>query len=175
MAGNYAADLLPNMQSKRAGYPIGLYLDAATQTKIEEFSTSNFVGIRYATKGQEQDTYITPSSPSVLPSITNKALMQVALDQGMKVEQRDILLEELDEMDEVFAVGTAVVLTPVGSITLDPTVTETTRGIAGEKKRTWTFGEDPDEIGPVTRRLYEQVRAIQNGELPDTHGWNVQV
>jgi branched-chain amino acid aminotransferase len=68
----------------------------------------------------------------------------------------------------VFAVGTAVVLTPVGSITLDNADEE-------EEKRTWTFGDDPDEIGPVTRRLYEHVRAIQNGESPDAHGWNVKV
>jgi branched-subunit amino acid aminotransferase/4-amino-4-deoxychorismate lyase len=171
VAGNYAADLLPNTQSKKAGFPIGLYLDAATQTKIEEFSTSNFVGIRYGRGDGEKDTYVTPSSPSVLPSITNKALMQVAKDQGLNVEQRDVLLDELSDMDEVFAVGTAVVLTPVGSLTL----LEGAAGDGDSTPRVWTFGENPDEIGPVTRKLYDQVRAIQNGEQPDLHGWNVQV
>jgi branched-chain amino acid aminotransferase len=171
VAGNYAADLLPNTQSKKAGFPIGLYLDAATQTKIEEFSTSNFVGIRYGRGDGETDTYVTPSSPSVLPSITNKALMQVAKDQGLNVEQRDILLDELSDMDEVFAVGTAVVLTPVGSLTL----LEGAAGDGDSTSKVWTFGENPDEIGPVTRKLYDQVRAIQNGEQPDLHGWNVQV
>jgi len=151
VAGNYAADLLPNQQQKKAGFQIGLYLDAATQTKIEEFSTSNFVGI----KG---DSYVTPKSPSVLPSITNKALMQIAADQGLKVEERDILLEELAEFDEVLAVGTAVVVTPVGSIRAPDKVYE--------------FGKG---IGPVTQRLYDTVRAIQNGEVEDKYGWNVKV
>ena len=161
VAGNYAADMLPNMMSKQKGFPIGLYLDAATQTLVEEFSTSNFVGVNHAA-----NTYVTPSSPSVLPSITNKVLMQLARDEGMRVEERDIPVEELDEFDEVLAVGTAVVVTPVGSITrLDGD---------GDSARRYTFGEK-DEIGPVTQRLYDRVRAIQNGEEEDKYGWNVKV
>jgi len=153
VAGNYAADLLPNQQQKKAGYPISLYLDAATQTKIEEFSTSNFVAI----KG---NTYVTPKSASVLPSITNKTLMQIAKDQGMQVEQREILLQELADFDEVFAVGTAVVLTPVGSIRA--------------QDRIYEFGET-GVVGPVTQKLYDTVRAIQKGEVEDKYGWNVAV
>ena len=112
VAGNYAADLLPNQLSKQKGFPIGLYLDAKTQQYIEEFSTSNFVGIDNTNK-----RYITPSSPSVLPSITNKSLMQIATDEGYTVEARDVKLDELESFDEVLAVGTAVVVTPVGSAT----------------------------------------------------------
>ena len=153
VAGNYAADLLPNQQQKKAGYPISLYLDAATQTKIEEFSTSNFVAI----KG---NTYVTPKSASVLPSITTKPLMQIAKDQGMQVEQREILLQELADFDEVFAVGTAVVLTPVGSIR--------------DQDRIYEFGET-GVVGPVTQKLYDTVRAIQKGEVEDKYGWNVAV
>lgn len=154
VAGNYAADLLPNMLSKKKGYPISLYLDAKTQTLIEEFSTSNFVGIR-------DNTFITPSSSSVLPSITNKSLMQIAKDMGMTVEERDVHVSELATMSEVLAVGTAVVVTPVGKVTTaDGTVYE--------------FGNN-EEIGPITRRLYDQVRAIQNGESADIHGWNQKV
>lgn len=165
VAGNYAADLLPNMQSKKAGYPIGLYLDAATQSTVEEFSTSNFVGIKYSKSDDEPNVYVTPNSNSVLPSITNKALMDVARDQGLNIQERAIPLDELNDLDEVFAVGTAVVLTPVGSITHD----------SGPEPKVWEFGSDPDEIGPITLKLYEQVRAIQNGEREDIHGWNVQV
>lgn len=167
MAGNYAADLYPNMKHKKMGYPISLYLDAKTQTCIEEFSTSNFVGISYA-----QKKYLTPKSPSVLPSITNKSLMTIAQDMGYTVEQRDILLEELDTMDEVLACGTAVVVTPVGSITqLDET--------SGNVMKKYTFGpkdvEEGSTIGEMTRALYDRVRAIQFGEAEDKWGWNVKV
>ena len=91
--------------------------------------------------------------------------MDVARDQGLDIQERAIPLDELNDLDEVFAVGTAVVLTPVGSITHD----------AGPEPKVWEFGADPDEIGHITLKLYEQVRAIQNGEREDIHGWNVQV
>ena len=158
VAGNYAADLLPNMLSKQQGFPIGLYLDAKTHANIEEFSTSNFVGI-----DNDTNTYITPKSPSVLPSITNKSLMQLAADEGMKVEARNIPVQELDNLDEVLAVGTAVVVTPVGSVTR----------LKGKDVQRYEFGGG--EIGPTTRRLYDRVRAIQNGEVEDSYGWNVLV
>ena len=158
VAGNYAADLLPNMLSKKKGFPISLYLDAKTQTTIEEFSTSNFVGIN-----NEKKLYVTPSSRSVLPSTTNRALMQLAKDEGYTIEQRDVNIDELETFDEVMAVGTAVVVTPVGSVTvLDE---------SGEKpKKVYEFGGH--EIGPTTQKLYDRVRAIQNGEADDLHNWN---
>lgn len=161
VAGNYAADLLPNMLSKKKGYQIGLYLDAATQTQIEEFSTSNFVGIDNTNK-----RLITPQSPSVLPSITNKSLMQIAEDIGYDVQAREIPFEELASLDEILAVGTAVVVTPVGSVTRfqkDDSSEE-------PKEIKYDYGQ---EIGKTTLKLYERVRAIQNGEIEDTHGWNV--
>jgi len=161
VAGNYAADLLPNMLSKKKGYPIGLYLDAQTQTKIEEFSTSNFVGIN-----KEENKYVTPISASVLPSITNKSLMTIAKDEGMTVEQRDIKIEEMNSFDEVLACGTAVVVTPVGSITRFNAEGEATK---------YEFGTKPQDVGETTRRLYDRVRAIQNGEEEDTYGWNYKV
>mmetsp|Transcript_7501 Transcript_7501/g.10658 ORF Transcript_7501/g.10658 Transcript_7501/m.10658 type:complete len:423 (+) Transcript_7501:214-1482(+) len=161
VAGNYAADLLPNMLSKKKGFPIGLYLDAQTQTKIEEFSTSNFVGIN-----TKDNKYVTPRSGSVLPSITNKSLMTIAKDEGMTVEQRDILVEEMNTFDEVLACGTAVVVTPVGSITRFNAEGEATK---------YEFGTNPQDIGQTTRRLYDRVRAIQNGEEEDKYGWNVKV
>mmetsp|Transcript_11261 Transcript_11261/g.27097 ORF Transcript_11261/g.27097 Transcript_11261/m.27097 type:complete len:406 (+) Transcript_11261:1994-3211(+) len=159
VAGNYAADLLPNMLSKKKGYPIGLYLDSKTQTVVEEFSTSNFVGI-----DNSQKKYVTPMSPSVLPSITNKSLMTIAEDEGLAVETRDIPVDELKSFDEVLAVGTAVVVTPVGSITrLDDEGSEST----------YEFGEK--QIGDTTKRLYRKVRAIQNGEEEDKYGWNYKI
>lgn len=159
VAGNYAADMLPNMLTKEKGYPIALYLDAKTQSLIEEFSTSNFVGVNNA-----KNTYVTPASPSVLKSITNKALAEIARDEGMTVEQRDIPVEELAEFDEVLAVGTAVVVTPVGSIT----------HLNGNDVKQYQFGKER-EVGPVTRKLYDRVRSIQNGEEEDKYGWNFKV
>jgi branched-chain amino acid aminotransferase len=160
VAGNYAADLLPNQQSKKKGFPIGLYLDATTQSTIEEFSTSNFVGINW-----DKQTYVTPQSGSVLPSITNKSLMTIAADEGLTVEARTVPLDELAEFDEVLAVGTAVVVTPVGSIT---------RILDDDTVKKYQFGE-PGVIGQTTRRLYDRVRAIQNGESADKWGWNHKV
>mmetsp|Transcript_26052 Transcript_26052/g.54348 ORF Transcript_26052/g.54348 Transcript_26052/m.54348 type:complete len:420 (-) Transcript_26052:946-2205(-) len=162
VAGNYAADLLPNMLSKKKGYQIGLYLDAATQTQIEEFSTSNFVGIDNLNK-----RLITPKSPSVLPSITNKSLMQIARDIGYDVQEREIPFEELASLDEILAVGTAVVVTPVGS------VTRYQKKDGDDKEMSEIKYEYGNEIGPTTLKLYEKVRAIQNGEAEDVHGWNM--
>lgn len=160
VAGNYAADLLPNMLSKKKGYPIGLYLDSKTRTMVEEFSTSNFVGIN-----NKEKKYVTPKSPSVLPSITNKSLMQIAKDEGFTVEEREIHVDELATFDEVLAVGTAVVVTPVGSITkINDDGTETV----------FEFG-DKEKLGETTKLLYKKMRALQNGEAEDSYGWNVKI
>jgi branched-chain amino acid aminotransferase len=160
VAGNYAADLVPNMEAKKKGYPICLYADAATHSLVEEFSTSNFIGIDNKNK-----KYVTPKSPSVLPSITNKSLQTIAQDEGMIVEKRDIKIDELSTFDEVVACGTAVVVTPIGSLTrFDET---------GEKEvAKYQFTED---VGETTRRLYDIVRGIQNGEIEDKHNWNFKV
>lgn len=159
VAGNYAADLIPNMEAKKKGYPICLYLDAATHTLVEEFSTSNFIGI-----DNENKRYVTPKSPSVLPSITNKSLQTIAEDEGMTVEKRDIEVKELSSFDEVVACGTAVVVTPIGSLTrLDA---------SGEESEKYAFTED---VGVTTRSLYDGVRNVQNGEVEDKHGWNFKV
>jgi branched-chain amino acid aminotransferase len=91
--------------------------------------------------------------------------MQIAKDEGMTVEERPIKVDELNSFDEVLAVGTAVVVTPVGSITRLTTDSEVTK---------YTFGVK-DKIGATTRRLYDRVRAIQNGEEEDKYHWNVKV
>lgn len=157
VAGNYAADLIPNMEAKKEGFPICLYLDAETHTKVEEFSTSNFIGI-----DNENKKYVSPASPSVLPSITNKSLQTIAKDEGMSIELRDIKVAELDSFDEVIACGTAVVVTPIGSLTR----------FDGDTPSKYQFSED---VGATTRNLYDQVRSIQNGEGEDKYNWNFKV
>ena len=102
--------MVPNTKARGMGYPINLYLDAATRTYLEEFGTSNFIGIT------KDGRYVTPDSPSILRSITNKTLMQLAADQGLTVEQRPVKWEEVHNFSEAAACGTAVVLTPVRKI-----------------------------------------------------------
>lgn len=150
VAGNYAADLMPSILGKKAGYPINLYLDAANRRTVEEFGTSNFIGI----KG---NSYVTPDSGSVLPSITNKTLMQLAEDDGMTVERRSIDIDEVWDMDEVAACGTAVVLTAVTRLLY--------------KNELKQIGSSPDQVGSRVLSLYKRVRALQQGEIEDKYGW----
>ena len=157
LGANYAPSFHAYNTAHALGFTELLFLDPATKTKIDEFGSSNFFGIK-------DGTYVTPLSDSVLPSITNKSLQQVALDLGYKVEKRVIPFEELDTFEEVNACGTAVVITPIGSITDKP------RLQGEEVTRVYHFGE-PDVCGPVSRKLYETLRGIQDGIVPDTHGW----
>ncbi|WP_290150888.1 aminotransferase class IV, partial [Paramuribaculum intestinale] len=109
-----------------------------------------------------QGRYITPASESILPSVTNRSLMQLARDMGITVEERHIPLEELAEIDEAGACGTAAVASPVAEIHDIDT---------GVK---YIVAKD-HQPGPITTRLYEKLRAVQLGEEPDTHGWNTIV
>jgi len=147
-AGNYAADLESMHAAKQKGYPISLYLDAKERKYVEEFNTSNFVAIT------KDGRYLTPDAPrSILASNTNKVLQQLAKDRGMVVEKRRIDFEaEVGSFAEVGAVGTAVVVTPLRSLT---------RG-----DRTWRF-----EGHKVLQQLHDDVRAVQQGQTEDRHGW----
>jgi len=151
-AGNYAADVVPASEAAAAGYPIGLYLDAKEHKYIEEFSTSNFVAV-----SGDKSTYITPKSDSILPSITNIMLRQLARDRGMQVEERPVEFSELNSFSQVAACGTAVIVTPIKSITKGAVKVE--------------IGEDFDELSA----LYKDVRALQTGDKEDVHGWCTKV
>jgi len=155
VAGNYAADMLPNIMAKKAGFPIGLYLDAKTNRFVEEFSTSNFLGVT------ADGRYRTPDSPTILKSITNKSLMRIAEDEGLVVDRTPIPIEDVAGFAEVAACGTAVVLTPINKVVYQDKVME----INGASK----------DIGPVTQKLYNRMRAIQYGEEEDKFGWTFQV
>lgn len=150
VAGNYAASLYAHEKAKHAGYPVELYLDAKEHKYIEEFATSNFIAIT------KDGKYVTPKSESILPSVTNMTLRQIAEDLGMPVETRPIEFSEIDTFAEVAACGTAVVVTPVCEITR-----------AGKIHTTGPA----DGCGPVLEKLYQTVQGIQYGELPDTHNW----
>jgi branched-chain amino acid aminotransferase len=154
VAGNYAAGMAGDKQTKKEGYTIPLYLDSATHQFIDEFGTSNFLAI------SRNGAYVTPDSQSVLPSITNKSLQTIASDFGMRVERRPVSVSELDQLAEVGACGTAAVITPIYSIT------------HGEK--VITFGKE-GVAGPTLLKLYTHIQAIQYGEVADKHGWLVEV
>lgn len=157
LSSNYAPSFHPYNVAHGQGYRELLFLDPATKTCIDEFGSSNFLAI----KG---DTYVTPLSGSVLPSITNKSLQQMALDFGMKVEKRVVPVEELAEFSEVNACGTAVVITPICSIDDKPTLESDT------PTTTYRFGT-PDKCGAVSEKLYHRIRGIQDGVEADTHDW----
>jgi len=148
--GNYAADLLPLKIAKEEGFGTTLYLDAAEQKYVEEFSVSNFLGIN------KDGAYCTPSSGSILPSITNKMLMQLARDNGIEVKQGNVAWEEVPSFQEIGACGTATVCVPIGSITSGTTKHE--------------FGKFE-----ILNMLRDQLMAIQLGEAEDKHGWMREV
>ena len=152
VGGNYAASLQAGMKAHELGYSAVLYLDPKEKKYLDECGPANFFAIK-------DGKYITPASDSILPSITNKSLMTLARDMGMEVEQRHILLEELADVTEAAACGTAAVASPVAEI--DDLDTGHKYVILPDRKP-----------GPVVTALYDRLRAIQLGEYPDEHGWN---
>lgn len=156
VGGNYAASLYSYNLAHQQGYKAVLYLDPARKEFIDEFNSSNF----FAIKG---NTYITPKSDSILPSITNKSLEQAARHLGMEVERRPVKVEELSTFEEVGECGTAVVITPVYQVDDKPT-------LESEEVTSYTFGS-PKECGPKSLRLYRFITGIQYGETEDPFGW----
>ena len=159
VGGNYACSLKSLNIAHEQGYKAVLYLDPATKTHIDEFNSSNF----FAIKG---NTYITPKSDSILPSITNKTLEEVAAHLGMEVERRPVPVEELSTFEEVGECGTAVVITPVHKHVDKPFLesTEETVNLYGD-----------GQCGPKSLKLYNYIKGLQRGEIEDVFGWNVFV
>jgi branched-chain amino acid aminotransferase len=155
VGGNYAASLLALKRSKDEGFSSVLFLDAKEKKYIDECGPANFFGIK-------DNTYITPESTSILASITNKSLITLAKDLGMKVERRRVPVEELSTFDEVGACGTAAVITPINKIVDRDTGVE--------------YAYCPDgKPGPITTKLYQTLTGLQLGEVEDAHGWNMIV
>jgi branched-chain amino acid aminotransferase len=151
VGGNYAASLVSIKKAREDGFSTALYLDAREKKYIDEAGPANFFGI----KG---NTYITPDSKSILPSITNMSLMELARDMGMKIERRPVEVKELSEFDEVGACGTAAVITPIRKI-IDP-----------DENMIYEFCQG-NEPGPVCKKLYARLTAIQFGDEEDKFGW----
>ena len=155
VGGNYAASLFANNLAHEKGYACEFYLDAKDKKYIDECGAANFFGIK-------DNTYVTPKSTSILPSITIKSLMQLAEDFGMKVERRPIAEEELDTFEEAGACGTAAVISPISY--LDDL----------DKGKRYTFSKD-GKPGPISTKLYNHLRNIQYGIEEDKHGWTTVV
>ncbi len=151
VGGNYAASLRAIIKAKDKDYANVIFLDAKEKKYIDECGPANFLAIK-------NNTYITPKSSSILPSITNKSLMELAEDMGMKVERRQVPYDELSEFDEVGACGTAAVISPIAKI-FDP-----------ENNKVYEYCKDGNP-GPVQLSLYKRLTEIQNGDEPDKFGW----
>ena len=155
VGGNYAASLEAGERAHELGYSAVLYLDPKEKKYVDECGPANFFAIK-------DGVYITPASESILPSVTNKSLMTLAEDMGIKVEARHITVDELGEIDEAAACGTAAVASPIAEI----------HDLDNDTK----YIVSPDgEPGPITTKLYNKLRAVQLGEEPDEHGWNTIV
>lgn len=151
VGGNYACGMGATAKAKAAGYSAALFLDPKEKRYIDECGPANFFAIK-------NNTYITPKSDSILPSITNMSLQQIARDLGMNVECRPVPLEELNVVEEAAECGTAAVCTPIGEI------------FDEGMNHTYIISKDGNP-GPVTTQLYNRLRGIQLGEVEDIHNW----
>ncbi|EFQ57904.1 branched-chain amino acid aminotransferase [Streptococcus downei] len=155
VGGNYAASLMPGDIAHNSGFSDVIYLDPATHTKIEEVGSANFFGIT------KDDEFVTPLSPSILPSITKYSLLYLAEHNlGLKPVQGDVFINDLDRFKEAGACGTAAVISPIGGV---------------------QHGDDfhvfysETEVGPVTRKLYDLLTGIQFGDIEGPEGWIYKV
>ncbi|HEX2920727.1 MAG TPA: branched-chain amino acid aminotransferase [Bacteroidales bacterium] len=151
VGGNYAASLRALIDAKHAGYANTIFLDAREKKYIDECGPANFFGIK-------NNTYVTPKSESILNSITNMSLLQIAESMGMKTERRQIPVEELSTFEEAGACGTAAVISPIAKV-FDP-----------ETNKIYQYCKDC-QPGPVSMKLYNKLVAIQYGDEPDPFGW----
>lgn len=151
VGGNYAASLTSLEVAHLHGFSTTLYLDPKEKKYIDEAGPANFFGVK-------NNCYITPSSKSILRSITNMSIQQLCKDMGLKIEQRPVPIDELPSLEEAGACGTAAIITPIRKI-IDP-----------ETNQIYNYCKDGNP-GPVSTRLYHKLVAIQYGDEPDQHGW----
>ena len=155
VGGNYAASLLPGHQAHEHQFSDCIYLDPETHTKIEEVGSANFFGIT------KDNQFITPKSPSILPSITKYSLLYLAKERlGLEAIEGDVKINELDRFAEAGACGTAAVISPIGGI---------------QYKDNFHVFYSETEVGPVTKALYEELTGIQFGDKTAPEGWIFEV
>ena len=153
---NYAMSLHAIVTAHKDGFDENMYLDPATRTKVEETGGANFL---FVTKDNK---VVTPKSDSILPSITRRSLMIVAKDYlGLEVEEREVLFDEVKDFAECGLCGTAAVISPVGKIV--------------NKGEEICLPSGMDEMGPVTKKLYDTLTGIQMGRIEAPKGWIVEI
>ena len=151
VGGNYAASMRAIITARDSGYSNTIFLDAKEKKYVDECGPANFFGIK-------DNTYVTPKSESILNSITNMSLLEIAKSHGMKTERRKVPVDELSSFVEAGACGTAAIISPIAKI-FDP-----------EKNKIYEFCKD-GQPGFETMKLYKRLTAIQNGDEPDPYGW----
>lgn len=153
---NYAMSLHAIVTAHEEGFDENMYLDAATRTKVEETGGANFL---FVTKDNK---IVTPKSDSILPSITRRSLMYVAKEYlGLEVEEREVYFDEVKDFAECGLCGTAAVISPVGKIVNH-----------GEEI---CFPAGMEEMGPITKKLYDTLTGIQMGRIEAPEGWLVEI
>lgn len=155
IGGNYAASLVASDHAHNLGCSAVLFLDPKEKKYLDECGPANFFAII-------DGKYVTPKSDSILPSITNRALMSLAKDMGIEVEQRHITVDELNNATEAGACGTAAVISPIGKI----------KDIDTNKE--YVIARD-GKPGPISTTLYNRLNNIRLGEAEDIYGWNTFV
>ena len=149
---NYAMSLHAIVTAHAEGFDENMYLDAATRTKVEETGGANFI---FVTKDNK---VVTPKSNSILPSITRRSLMYVAEHYlGLEVEEREVYFDEVKDFAECGLCGTAAVISPVGKI--------------NDHGKEICFPSGMDEMGPITKKLYDTLTGIQMGRIEAPEGW----
>ena len=149
---NYAMSLHAIVDAHKEGYAENMYLDSATRTKVEETGGANFI---FVTK---DNTIVTPKSDTILPSITRRSLMYVAEHYlGLKTEEREVLASEIKDFKECALCGTAAVLSPVGRVV--------------DHGKDIFNAENADEMGEITKKLYDTLTGIQMGRIEAPEGW----
>ncbi len=149
---NYAMSLHAIVEAHEQGYAENMYLDSATRTKVEETGGANFL---FVTKDGK---VVTPKSSTILPSITRRSLVYVAKEYlGLEVEERPVYFDEVKDLAECGLGGTAAVISPVGKIV--------------DHGKEICLPSGMDEMGPVTKKLYETLTGIQMGRIEAPKGW----
>ncbi len=149
---NYAMSLHAIVTAHADGFDENMYLDPKTRTKVEETGGANFI---FVTKDNK---LVTPKSDSILPSITRRSLVYVAEHYlGMKVEHREVYFDEVKDFAEAGLCGTAAVISPIGKIV--------------DHGKEILIPSGMEEMGPVTKKLYDTLTGIQIGRIEAPEGW----
>lgn len=156
VGGNYSAGILPVEKAREEGYSEVIYLDAREKKYFEETGAANLFFVF------KNGDLATPKSNAILPSITRKSIVEIARkDFDLNMEHRQVSIDELENIEEAGACGTAAVITPIGTI--------------GYKGQDYNFYADGKEPGPITTKLYKQLTQIQVRDIEDTHGWTEKI